>query len=47
MEDKGAFINAADYPKILFTDCTWAEDVGSTRSYLGRWVVTFLFRVIS
>ena len=47
MEDKGAFLNAADHPKILFTDCIWADDVGSTRSYLGRWVVTFLFRVIS
>ena len=47
MEDIGAFLNAADHPKILFTDCSWAKDVGSTRSYLGRWVVTFLFRVIS
>ncbi len=43
MEDKGAFLYAADHPKILFTDCSWAEDVGSTRSYLGRRVVTFLF----
>ena len=47
MEDIGAFLNAAGYSKILFIDCTWAEDVGSTRSYLGRWVMTFLFRVIS
>ncbi len=47
MEDIGTFLNAADHTKILFTDCTWVEDVGSTRSYLGRWVVTFLFRVIS
>ena len=47
MEDIGAFLNAADYSKILFTDCTWAEDVGSIKIVPRQVGGDVFFRVIS